>query len=483
MMELTTDEQPRHHLPPQLIHELRTPLNQIIGYSEMLAEQAREGGQDDFVLDLEKLRKAGLRLLEIISDNFDAALAPVQGPLDVAQVTEQLTPTTEFTAVGPAIEPATYTEGRLLVVDDNEGNRDVLTRRLEKQGYTVVNAENGRQALEILGAATYDMVLLDIMMPELDGYEVLKRIKADEHLRHIPVIMISALSEMESVARCIEMGADDYLPKPFNAVLLKARIGASLEKKRLRDREVHLFEQLQQNYEHLQRLQRLRDDLTNMIVHDLRTPLGSVITGMQTVGLLGTLTNKQQEMMDIALKGGQTLLGMINDLLDVEKLESGSMELEYSMVSSDALIEAAVGQVATLAEGKQLVLRQHIAADLPQLLGDEHKLCRTLVNLLGNAIKFTPPGGTVTVGARQIEESIQFSVTDTGEGIPADAFDRIFEKFGQVESREGGRHMSTGLGLTFCKLTVETHDGHIGVKSTPGQGSTFCFTIPLSPTF
>ena len=132
----------------------------------------------------------------------------------------------------------------MLVVDDIEANRDVLSRRLERQGYAVATAENGRQALERLRVDTFDLVLLDIMMPEMDGYEVLQRLKADEALRHIPVIMISALSELDSVVRCIEMGAEDYLPKPFEPTLLKARIGACLEKKRARDRETHLFEQL-----------------------------------------------------------------------------------------------------------------------------------------------------------------------------------------------------------------------------------------------
>jgi signal transduction histidine kinase len=202
---------------------------------------------------------------------------------------------------------------------------------------------------------------------------------------------------------------------------------------------------------------------------------------METVAVAGDLTELQREIMGIALSGGQTLLGMINDLLDVEKLESGSMQLDYAVLSAAELAASAVSQVASLAESKQLVLVRQIAADLPPLRGDENKLRRTLVNLLGNAIKFTPSGGAVTVEARPSKEgqSVLFSVSDTGEGIPPEAFGRIFEKFGQVESRQGGRIMSTGLGLTFCKLAVEAHGGHIGVESAPGQGSTFCFTIPL----
>jgi serine phosphatase RsbU (regulator of sigma subunit) len=139
--------------------------------------------------------------------------------------------------------------GRLLVVDDNANNRDLLCRRLSRQGYTAVAAEDGLQALNMLRAESFDLVLLDVMMPQLDGYEVLRQLKADQGLRHIPVIMISALDDMDSVVRCIELGAEDYLSKPFNPVLLQARIGASLEKKQLRDKEQQYLRRLQQELE------------------------------------------------------------------------------------------------------------------------------------------------------------------------------------------------------------------------------------------
>jgi signal transduction histidine kinase len=254
------------------------------------------------------------------------------------------------------------------------------------------------------------------------------------------------------------------------------------ERRRVHDLELHYTSELQESYRRLQEVEKLRDDLTHMIIHDLRTPLTSVISGMQTLDIVGDLNEDQREMMNIAIIGGETLLGMINDLLDVEKLESGSMQLDYVTLSIGELVASAIAQVASLAESQQLTLVQQTAAGLPLLRGDENKLRRTLVNLLGNAIKFTPVGGTITVEARHNteEHNLVFDVTDTGEGIPPEAFERIFEKFGQVESRQGGRLMSTGLGLTFCKLAVEAHGGHITVESAPGKGSTFCFTIPLA---
>ncbi|MGI9108062.1 MAG: PAS domain-containing sensor histidine kinase [Pyrinomonadaceae bacterium] len=253
------------------------------------------------------------------------------------------------------------------------------------------------------------------------------------------------------------------------------------ERRRVRDLELRFTSELQESYRRLQELEKLRDDLTHMIIHDLRTPLSSVMMGIQALEEAGDLNELQRQIMDITLRGGETLLGMISDLLSVEKMESGSMQLDFAVLSAAELVAFAVSQVASLAESKHLMLVQQIAADLPPLRGDENKLRRTLVNLLGNAIKFTPSGGAVTVEAHHSKDgqSVVFSVSDTGEGIPPEAFGRIFEKFGQVASRQGGRIMSTGLGLTFCKLAVEAHDGHIGVESAPGQGSTFRFTIPL----
>ena len=238
--ELPTGEPARHALPRRLLHDLRTPLNHIIGFSALLAEQAQEEGCGDSLGDVEKIHAAGQRLLLLINDNFDAAPEEETQPVhekqrDHGQAAESIA------AESSVSEPtADAKQGFVLVVDDVETNRDVLSRQLKRQGYAVAVAENGPAALEQLRMGKVDLVLLDIMMPEMDGYEVLQRLKADPALRHIPVIMISALNEFDSVVRCIELGAEDYLPKPFNPTLLKARLGASLEKKRARDREQDL---------------------------------------------------------------------------------------------------------------------------------------------------------------------------------------------------------------------------------------------------
>jgi two-component system sensor histidine kinase/response regulator len=452
-------------LPAQLLHDLRSPLNQIIGYSEMLSEEVEGQRREDFL----KIRAAGRRMLAVIEENFTSIHenSTAVAHDDREEMAQDATAVTRHLTLAP---------GLVLVVDDDAGNRDVLSRRLRWQGHDVTTASNGSDALQRMRKTPFDLVLLDIMMPDMDGYEVLGHIKSDERLLHIPVIMISALNDLQSVVRCIEAGAEDYLSKPFNPILLKARIDSCLEKKRCRDRETALFEQLQTNYERLQEVEKLRDDMRNMIVHDLRTPLTAMLVGVEMLEQDGALDAMQHEIVSIAAGGGKTLLGMINDLLDVEKMESGSARLQYDELFADVLVAGALDQVSSLALAGENALVTEIAHGLPAFAGDGNRLSRTLVNLIGNAIKFTQ-GGTVTIAVtRENNESIRFAVRDTGEGIPSEAFTRIFEKFGQLDSRRVG----TGLGLAFCKLAVEAHGGRIEVESTLGVGSTFSFTIPLS---
>jgi signal transduction histidine kinase len=408
----------------------------------------------------------------------------------------------------------------LLLVDDRPENIVALSAILDELGQNYVSATSGMEALKCVLNQEFAVILLDVKMPDMDGFETATLIRTRERSRHIPIIFMTAYSQEETqVFRGYSLGAVDFLFKPLQPEILKSKVSVFIELHRKTEevrrqserlleieQEAHQRElaqarqqweaqrlreemenekrttaKLRESYEQLRALEAQRDDLTHMIVHDLRTPLTSLITGLHTLEGLGELNADQREFMDMAVKGGYTLLGMINDLLDISKMEDGSLNLTREIVSPRELASSATGQVAWLAEQKELSVRVSLPDDLPAFTGDVEKLRRVLVNLLGNAVKFTPTGGSVEVLAKPDETGAEllFGVRDTGEGIPKEAFGRIFEKFGQVETRKAGKKMSTGLGLTFCKMAVEAHGGRIWVESEVGKGSTFWFTVPL----
>jgi class 3 adenylate cyclase len=243
----------------RLRHDLRTPLNAIKGYSELIIEDLEADGlgadgEDALRADLTRLKESADQLLGQIDAMIALARQDDAQPADigsrslgldvVADVLRTLTPLPADGAAGAAAEAS-----RILVVDDNAANRDVLERRLTREGHHVATAANGAAALKLMGADTFDLILLDLIMPEMSGFEVLRRLKAAAHTSDVPVIVISALDEVDSVVRCIEAGAEDYLTKPFNPILLRARIGASLERKRLRDREKQFVADLEREKE------------------------------------------------------------------------------------------------------------------------------------------------------------------------------------------------------------------------------------------
>ena len=221
-------------------HEVRTPLNQIIGYTELLQEDAADLNDEACVADLAKIHTAARRLLELVLANFGGKRFPVDASerLDPGQPVGLLHKEPAVPGTLTTDDPTRSQQvGRILVADDDTANREMLARRLRRLGHTVSMVENGRQAVEMIRTQPFDLLLLDIVMPEMDGYEVLKYLRVNRPASHLPVIVLSASDDSKKVAESIKLGAQDYLPKPFDPVMLQARIGSCLENKRLRDRE------------------------------------------------------------------------------------------------------------------------------------------------------------------------------------------------------------------------------------------------------
>lgn len=331
--------------------------------------------------------------------------------------------------------------------------------------------------MDQMGRELPDLVLLDILMPGMDGYEVLEHMKNDTTLRHLPVIMISAVDEMESVVRCIERGADDYLLKPFNPTLLRARVTACLEKKHLRDREQELHRELAESYEALQKAEEARDGLFHMIVHDLNNPLMGV---MGFANLLGIGLDKETVDKEKLLKhakhiqdSGTEMSSLIRSILDVSKLEAGQMPVSLAPLDAIPLLKAVTEEFAARAQTAGINLFFESRTDKVMAMADQELLPRIMQNLVSNSLRYAGRGADVTCSVRSEGDSVILGVEDNGPGIPAECKDKIFEKFFRAEAGPGKKQYGVGLGLAFCKMAAEAQEGTIFLESEEGKGTKF----------
>jgi len=351
---------------------------------------------------------------------------------------------------------------RILTVDDEPLLRMNLRAFLEDQGYQVLEAGDGATALEVCSTQAPDLVLLDINMPGLDGFQVCERLRAEPASRDLPVIFLTALPGTADKVRAFQAGGVDYLTKPFQFEEVEARVRTHLELAR-RQRQLQL-----QNAA-LIRSEALQQDLTHMIVHDLRSPLTVVLQSLEMLeaGLLPGLDARLRGLVERGLHGTRRLSGMIDQLLQVSRLEAGQMPANLRPLDLSQLARASAAALDP----------QRISVALPErleVLGDPDLLPRVLDNLLGNALKFTQAPGRVDLRTGFQGGLVRIEVCDQGPGIADHDRERIFEKFSQGEAGSSQR----GLGLALCRLAVERMGGQIGVESERGQGSTFWFTLP-----
>jgi len=365
----------------------------------------------------------------------------------------------------------------ILVVDDTPANLQLLSGMLKEAGHRVRVVPSGTLALTSAVNRVPDLILLDINMPDLDGYEVCRRLKANPELAKVPVLFISALSEPLDKVKAFSSGGVDYVTKPFQLEEVMARVCTHLENRRLQRALEERAVELEERNAALHRSETLRENLVHMIVHDMRTPLSGLLASLQFLEeeAAPTLQKESQDDLKHAASAARRLAQMIADMLDINRFEAGKLDLDAKQVSAGQLFERSLESLAGLIKGRHL--RVAVPGDL-DVFGDPEVVRRVIVNLLGNALKFTPSEGRIDLGATPLSAGVRVTVKDDGPGIDARYHDRIFEKFEQVNVRAEGGLPSIGLGLTFCKLAVEAHGGRIGVDSTPGCGSTFWFELP-----
>lgn len=365
----------------------------------------------------------------------------------------------------------------ILVIDDTPANLSLLESMLREQGYEVRPFPNGRQALRSIENDPPDLILLDINMPEMNGFDVCRELKSREETRHIPVLFISALQNMQDKVLALDLGGVDYITKPFQLEEVLARVRTHLKIRKLQEDLRVQNGQLQTSLQQLRQLEQFRDNLIQMIVHDLRSPLTGMLGYLELLKIEDEgLSGRQLNCVSHIETNTQKLIRLINDLLDVGRLEANRMPLQLATVEVDSLSMEAQNILGSLAGDFKVV---HVV-EPPGLSVwvDPAIVRRVLANFLANAFKFSPPGSQILLTAKLQEAVVKFSVHDSGPGIPVEHRETIFEKFGQVAGQVGNGSHSTGLGLTFCKLAVEAHGGRIGVNCDAPQGSEFWFTIP-----
>ncbi|MEI8242531.1 MAG: hybrid sensor histidine kinase/response regulator [bacterium] len=359
----------------------------------------------------------------------------------------------------------------VLIVDDTPANLQVLAEMLKDHGYHVRMARSGALALKAAQHDPPDLILLDITMPEMDGYEVCARFKANAQLREIPVIFISALTEPLDKIKAFNAGGVDYLPKPFYSEEVVARVRTHLELRRQR-------QELQDRVAQLRELEHLRDSLVHMIVHDLRAPLNGLQGGLELLDITAkALPEESRKWLVLSQGSCRKLAEMISTLLDITRLEHNQMPLHPAPANLAELVRHGIDLLGPTAQVRCVV--EAGGASSPVIPCDAALMVRVITNLVGNALKFSPETTRVRVALGAEGAGMVLRVTDSGPGIPAPYHAKIFEKFGQAELQREHQQTSTGLGLAFCKLAIEAHGGKIGVISKPGEGSTFWFELPL----
>jgi two-component system sensor histidine kinase/response regulator len=365
--------------------------------------------------------------------------------------------------------------GKVLVVDDEPQNVMLLQDLLEARGYQVLTAGDGQDGLALASEHNPDVVLLDVMMPRLSGFDVCRRLKAEPSTAMIPVLLVSALDAREDRLAGIGAGASDFINKPIDSADLILRVRNAVATKRLHD-------QVSTQLRRLQELETARDTLTHMIVHDLRSPLTGLIGYLELLGAIARETGNEEavEYATDAQAIASRLTEMVSQVLDVSRLEAGQMPLSVAITDLVMLLPAAVGELGPTPGGVSVVYE--LPNEPVHVSCDPAVISRVVANLVGNAYKFTRRNGEVRIGLIHRNGRARFSVTDQGPGIAAEYRERIFEKFGQVPTSGSAGARSSGLGLTFCKLAVEAHCGEIGVETAETGGSRFWVELPRPQT-
>jgi two-component system sensor histidine kinase ChiS len=393
-------------------------------------------------------------------------------------------------------ESAVSSGANILIVEDDPANIDLLKAQLSDQGYLIESALDGEEALRRVVQKRPDLILLDIMLPKKSGFEVCKCIKNQPDTRSIPVIMVTALKDMESRVKGITVGADDFLTRPVDRSELVSRVKSMLRIKRLHDELVKESENAHKTTEQLELHQRIMKSMSAQLMqashlkyefivdmsHALRTPLNVIIgfSEMLQDELVGSLNERQRKYIDNVLQGGHELRRLITNIVDVFKIDTGKVPVEATEFFLKDLVQSALKKHAAMAHEKGIQVSVTIAPGVSRIYADPQKLLTVLDNLLSNAIRVTPQQGRIGVAAVRDANKAQICVEDTGAGLSPEDCNKVFIEF--YKTSESSGTSGSGLGLAIAKKLVLLQGGEIWAESEKGAGSRFYFTLPCVRT-
>lgn len=358
---------------------------------------------------------------------------------------------------------------RILVVDDEEGFRTLLKCGLEDEGYKVTEASNGEEAIILSREHTYDLALLDLRMPGINGIEVLKVIR--EVSPSTDCVMITGYQDVQLAVEAIKLGAKDFLPKPQNLDELINRIKNVL---RAHTAEAHITE--------------IQADFTSKLLHDLLAPLHSLRSAIDFLeqGTAGQFTDQQKNIFQSINSTIKYMDALLSDMIDLSLFESGRVDINKIPTNFDELIPAVCARFIPQTNSKKIVMDVKVNNNVPTIAVDPEKIEQVMINLLDNAIKYTPEGGSIQINVSSTTQDVggsahefaEVTVTDTGVGISRGELPLVFDKYKEVLTGKSSEKKTTGLGLAICKSVVEAHGGKMYAESTLGKGSTFKILLP-----
>ena len=355
----------------------------------------------------------------------------------------------------------------ILIIDDEEALRDGCRQVLEKSGYDVLTAGQGIDGIKLARERLPEMAFIDLKMPNISGMEIIEILSRD--IPDMVLVMITGFATIVSAVEAIQKGAYDYLPKPFNPDQLRALTKRGLEHRHLKIETKKLREEKDQ----------MERNFITFVSHEMRSPL---VVIRQYIEALNTIAGERldQDIKDIIERCGkriQNLEEMVEHWLDISRIENGTLAQQKVNLNIEAIISKSVDEMTPVCRKRGISLETNIPSNLPQIKGDEESLVRVFSNIIGNATKYTPDGGKITITCQHDEYYINVSIADTGVGISPDKLSLIFEPFFRCGGKNE-KYSVSGLGLTFCKKIMESHNGCIAVSSKEGEGTTFVLTFP-----